>query len=362
MKYKNGEIGQRPWGYWQVNEVGNGFIKKTIVVNAGASLSLQSHRHRIEKWEVISGIAEVRVGNDIRFLKPHEFVEIPVQAIHRLKNIGEEPLVVLETQLGEILDEGDITRYEDLYGRRTVYDSSVIFLADMDGTITPARLPMAAGFAIFLEKFISTRVFYIISGSDYGKIEEQLPKAILRGVAGIYASMGNEFYEKGNLIYKNDFTPEKSLLNELECYRSSTDYPFELYSNYIEKRSGMINFSVLGRNCLREAREKYSEWDNKNKEREKIVQKLSANYPQYDVSIGGKISIDIVPHGLGKDQVADQLRSKYKTEKIIFLGDCTGKGGNDHALAQRLLTLGNAEVVAVNGPDDVVKVLKEKYE
>jgi mannose-6-phosphate isomerase-like protein (cupin superfamily) len=117
MGYKKGEIGQRPWGYWRVDEVGVGFIKKTIVVNAGASLSLQSHEHRSEKWEIISGIAEVTVDDGVRTLKPQETAEIFARAIHRLRNIGDALLTVKEIQFGAILDEGDIVRYEDSYGR-----------------------------------------------------------------------------------------------------------------------------------------------------------------------------------------------------------------------------------------------------
>ncbi|MDR2457048.1 MAG: HAD-IIB family hydrolase [Clostridiales Family XIII bacterium] len=363
MQYKEGEIGKRPWGYWRVDEIGKGFIKKTIVVNAEASLSLQSHKHRSEKWEITSGIAEVRVNDNVSILKSHEIVEIPAHAIHRLKNIGKEPLVVQEIQFGEILDEDDIERYEDLYGRCANNNSmSVIFLADMDGTLTPARLPMTESFTIFFEKFISDKIFYIVSGSDYKKILEQLSESVLHGAAGIYASMGNEFFVRGNLIYKNDFSPEESLLEKLEYYRSSTNYPFEFYPNYIEKRCCMINFSILGRNCPHKARAKYNAWDNKNREREKIVQELSKIYPHYDISIGGKISIDIVPRGFGKEQVADQLRNTYKTEKIVFFGDRIGEGGNDYALAQRLSILGNTEIIAVDGPDDVIKILKERYE
>jgi phosphomannomutase len=231
----------------------------------------------------------------------------------------------------------------------------------MDGTLTPARLPMTGDFADFLEKFILDKVLYIVSGSDYEKIQEQLPKAIISGVAGIYASMGNEFYEQGNLIYKNDFNPERKLLEKLERYRNNTAYPGELYPNYLERRCGMINFSVLGRDCPYEARIKYNNWDSDNRERKKIVSELSADYPQYDISVGGNISIDIVQRGLGKEQVADRLRCAYKTEKIVFLGDRTERGGNDYALARRLCDLGNAEVIAVTGPDDVIKILKERY-
>ncbi|MDR0968808.1 MAG: phosphomannose isomerase type II C-terminal cupin domain [Holosporaceae bacterium] len=117
MSYKKGEVGQRPWGYWRVDEVGEGFIKKTIAVNPNASLSLQSHKHRSEKWKVVGGLAEATVNGVTRVLKSQETVEIPVNAIHRLKNAGNELLIIEETQFGEILDENDIVRYEDLYGR-----------------------------------------------------------------------------------------------------------------------------------------------------------------------------------------------------------------------------------------------------
>jgi phosphomannomutase len=221
---------------------------------------------------------------------------------------------------------------------------------------------MTEDFAVFFEKFIADRIFYIVSGSDYGKIQEQVSSEILNKVTGIYASMGNELYVKGKLICKNNFTPDELLLKKLEYFRDNTKYPFELYPNYIEKRNGMLNFSVLGRDCPYEARIKYGDWDKRNKEREKIAMELSVNYPQYDISVGGNISIDIVPRGLGKDQVADQLRSLHKTEKIVFLGDRTKKGGNDYALAQKLLTLGNSEVIAVDGPNDVMEILRKRYE
>ncbi|MDR0677565.1 MAG: HAD-IIB family hydrolase [Holosporaceae bacterium] len=363
MEYKVGEIGQRPWGYWKVEEVGLGFIKKTIVINSGASLSLQSHEYRSEKWEIVSGIAEVTVGYNVFSLKEGEKTEVPIRVIHRLRNIGDTPLTIKELQLGEILDEDDIIRYEDSYGRcKTEVGQRIIFLADMDGTLTPARLPMTKEFASFFEKFIADRVFYIVSGSDYKKIQEQVPMRILTKVTGVYASMGNEFYERGNLIYKNDFVPKRSLLEKLEAFRKNTKYSLKLYQNYIEKRCGMINFSVLGRDCPYEARIEYSNWDKKSGERAKIAEELSADYPEYDISVGGNISIDIVPYGFGKDQVATRLRNVYKAEKVVFMGDRTEKGGNDYSIAQKLLILGNAEIIAVNGPDDVIRILKEKYE
>lgn len=352
--YKVGEYGERPWGHWKVDEIGDGFVKKTITVGVGGCLSLQSHEHRSERWEIVKGIAEVTVDDSVALLSIGEIIEIPMQAIHRLKNAGSSILVVKETQLGEIIDENDIIRYEDIYNR-----NKAIFIADMDGTLTPARLPMTDEFAWFFEKFIEKHIFFVVSGSDLKKVKEQMPQSIIDKIAGLYCSMGNEFYLKNKLIYRNEFTPAASLLEKLKEYRKNTKYSGELFENYIEKRKGMVNFSVIGRNCPQEARIAYKKWDDLHKEREKIAAELSEMYPNYDISVGGNISIDIVPHGFGKEQVAIKIREIYKNEKIVFIGDRTEKGGNDYSLAQELLKLGNAQIIAVENPDDTLKFLKE---
>ncbi|MDR1333828.1 MAG: hypothetical protein LBJ71_01265, partial [Holosporaceae bacterium] len=114
----------------------------------------------------------------------------------------------------------------------------IIFVADMDGTLTPARLPMTEAFAEFFDNFLTGKTFYIVSGSDYKKIQEQVSDKILSKINGVFASLGNEFYANGKLMYQNNFEPEESLLKKLENYRRNTAYPFELFSNYIEIRVG----------------------------------------------------------------------------------------------------------------------------
>ena len=145
----------------------------------------------------------------------------------------------------------------------------------------------------------------------------------------------------------------------LENFRANTSYPYELFPNYIEYREGMINFSVLGRDCPYAEREKYFAYDKKTHEREKIRNMLAETFPEYDFSIGGMISIDITLKGKGKEQVAHHLRGVYPNLKIVFFGDKTFAGGNDYALAQAILELGNAAVVQVAGPDVVKDFLKK---
>jgi phosphomannomutase len=120
----------------------------------------------------------------------------------------------------------------------------------------------------------------------------------------------------------------------------------------------MINFSVLGRDCPYQERERYSAWDKVVNEREKIASELQKEFPQYEISVGGSISMDITPQGCGKGQIAKHLRNQYPDEKIIFFGDKTFEGGNDFELAQALRKIENTQVVQVDGPQEVLAYLQ----
>jgi len=107
----------RPWGSYTVLQREANYQVKHIEVFPGESLSLQSHDHRSEHWTVISGTAQVQVDQTSKTLTRNESIEIPQGSKHRLANPGELPLVIIEVQIGNKLDENDIIRYDDQYGR-----------------------------------------------------------------------------------------------------------------------------------------------------------------------------------------------------------------------------------------------------
>jgi mannose-6-phosphate isomerase-like protein (cupin superfamily) len=115
--YDVGANDTRPWGTWRVVWVGEGFVVKEIVVNVGAKLSLQRHTHRSEHWTVVSGVATVTLDGKVAEVKRGEHVYLPVGSWHRAENMGDVPIVLIEIQTGDILDEDDIERREDIYGR-----------------------------------------------------------------------------------------------------------------------------------------------------------------------------------------------------------------------------------------------------
>lgn len=107
----------RPWGSYTSVDNGERFQVKRIVVKPGAALSLQMHHHRAEHWIVVSGTARVTCDEDIMVLTENQSTYIPLGSKHRLENIGELPLELIEVQSGSYLGEDDIVRFDDVYGR-----------------------------------------------------------------------------------------------------------------------------------------------------------------------------------------------------------------------------------------------------
>ena len=107
----------RPWGHYDSIDEDVGFQVKRITVNPGASLSLQMHHHRAEHWIVVSGTAEVTCGDKVFTVNRNESTYIPLGEKHRLRNLTDEPLEMIEVQSGDYLGEDDIVRFDDVYGR-----------------------------------------------------------------------------------------------------------------------------------------------------------------------------------------------------------------------------------------------------
>lgn len=107
----------RPWGSYTVLEEQANFKIKRIVLNLGAMLSMQRHKHRSEHWVVVKGTAEVICGDKTILLTENQSTYIPLGEIHRLTNPGSIPLEIIEVQSGSYLGEDDIERFEDTYGR-----------------------------------------------------------------------------------------------------------------------------------------------------------------------------------------------------------------------------------------------------
>lgn len=107
----------RPWGDYNDIDEDERFRVKRIIVKPGGILSLQKHAHRSEHWVIVKGVAVVTRGEEVTELHENQSTYIPKGVVHRLENKGDEPLHLIEVQVGDYVGEDDIVRLEDTYGR-----------------------------------------------------------------------------------------------------------------------------------------------------------------------------------------------------------------------------------------------------
>lgn len=108
---------KRPWGHYDILHREPGIQVKRIEIDPGKRFSLQTHKHRGEKWTVISGEGLATLGAKEISVQKGSIVEIAVGVAHRLANTGKIPLVIIEVQFGDYLGEDDIQRLADDFGR-----------------------------------------------------------------------------------------------------------------------------------------------------------------------------------------------------------------------------------------------------
>ena len=219
---------------------------------------------------------------------------------------------------------------------------SKIFIFDVDGTLTPSRLPMTKEFQKFFKEWVKKNKFYLVTGSDLPKLQEQMCLYDIEA-EGIFTCCGNQFWlpnpsvpiQSADLIYDNKFKVPRKLNKLLGTIMSNSQYPYR-YGNHIEDRGSMVNFSIVGRDCTQEQREEYFEWYKKSLERKIIANAIKEKFPDLDAVIGGQISIDIYPKGNDKSQVLNVIEQErlVPPNEYIFIGDGIENGGNDYPLAE----------------------------
>ena len=241
-----------------------------------------------------------------------------------------------------------------------------IFIFDVDGTLTPSRLPMTKEFKEFFEQWVIKNTFYLVTGSDLPKLQEQMNSLEIHA-DGIFTCCGNQYWQSDpavhpkhcDLIYDNKFKMTNKLKNALEVMLISSQYEHR-YGNHIEDRESMVNFSVVGRNCTQEQREEYYEWDKENGERKKMSTFLKHKFPDLDAVIGGQISIDIYPKGNDKSQILDIIEQErlVKPNEYIFIGDGINNKGNDWPLAKLMNKKDNCSTFQTDGWEHTMQILE----
>lgn len=186
-------------------------------------------------------------------------------------------------------------------------NSKVLVLFDVDGTLTVPRGEATPEVKAFLEDLRTKVVTGIVGGSDLPKQQEQVDEDVINKVDYSFSENGLVAYKDGNLIGKQNIAGHlgeeniKSLINFILKYIADLDIPIKR-GTFIEFRAGMMNVSPIGRNCSREERNAYEEYDLANNIRTTFVEVLKERFAHLNLmySIGGQISFDVFPQGWDK--------------------------------------------------------------
>ena len=217
---------------------------------------------------------------------------------------------------------------------------------DVDGTLTVPRQRIDHEFELYFTEFVKSNTVFLITGSDLTKIHEQLPKSLMDMCEGVFTCSGAELWRKSKLIYQKNHTFPERLLEAAEHFIDTSPYPLRC-GNHIEHRPGMLNISVVGRNADMEQRKSYHAWESKKHERLEFVTSLLDEFPEYEASTGGEISIDIVPNGWTKAVARVEIEKIVPNCSITFFGDKMGPNGNDKPLADELKKFPQHSAIAV---------------
>lgn len=243
--------------------------------------------------------------------------------------------------------------------------NEILLLFDVDGTLTFPRSVVEPEFEQFLyEKVKPIATIGIVGGSDLEKMFEQLNgRGILDKFDYIFPENGLVQIEKGVEVSKQSIQEHlgdrtlQRFINYVLRYLADLDLPFKR-GTFIEFRNGMLNICPLGRNCTREERMFFNEYDNKHHVRANMIADLRREFHDVDLtySIGGQISFDIFPKGWDKTYALRHVIKAGKNYKEIhFFGDKTEAGGNDHEIFEDPRTIGHK----VETPHDTRRILTE---
>ena len=206
------------------------------------------------------------------------------------------------------------------------------YIFDVDGTLTPARGIMDSEFQDLFVEFASSHPCYLISGSDRPKTYEQVGRQVYDSCKAVYQCNGAEVWEGLHRVRSTNWTPSHEIKSALKNMAHHSRSPIKT-DKFIEVRTGMINFSTVGRACTQEQREQYHLWDQKTQERKYLALAFEKKFPELNAVVGGQISIDIYPKGMNKSIIANDLKDEYE---LVFFGDKTKYGGNDYPLAMMI--------------------------
>ena len=228
------------------------------------------------------------------------------------------------------------------------------FIFDVDGTLTPSRGKMDEKFSQFFFDFCTLNHVYLVTGSDKPKTVEQIGNAIYSMAIRVYNCSGSEVWEGSRQIKADEWKIPMHVKSWLEDKLEESSFPLRT-GLHIEERSGMVNFSIVGRNATISERKLYVKHDIASNERNYIAELFNLEFSELIARPGGETGIDISPKGADKSQIINDFDPN---DVLYFYGDRMDPQGNDYPLKKVIIDNDLGFAVEVSDWKDTWEKLK----
>lgn len=210
------------------------------------------------------------------------------------------------------------------------------FIFDVDGTITPSRKPIVPEFEEYFFEFASRNKVFLVTGSDRKKTLEQIGQRLYDTAQRVYQCSGNDVWEKDKNLRTSEIKIPCEMYSKFTQFLSESSFPIRT-RDHVDTRPGLVNFSIIGRNCTPEQRLEYVEYDRIFEERSSIAKDLRSEFEDYDIQIAGETGIDITIKGKNKAQIIEDFDA---SDELFFFGDRMDLEGNDYPLSEAIQNIG----------------------
>ena len=228
------------------------------------------------------------------------------------------------------------------------------FIFDVDGTLTPSRGKIDEKFSHFFFNFCTLNHVYLVTGSDKPKTVEQIGNAIYSMAIRVYNCSGSEVWEGSRQIKADEWKIPMHVKSWLEDKLEESSFPLRT-GLHIEERSGMVNFSIVGRNATIGERKLYVKHDIASNERNYIAELFNLEFSELIARPGGETGIDISPKGADKSQIINDFDPN---DVLYFYGDRMDPQGNDYPLKKVIIDNDLGFAVEVSDWKDTWEKLK----
>ena len=211
------------------------------------------------------------------------------------------------------------------------------FIFDVDGTLTPSRGEMDTEIRVFFNTFCRVNDVYLVTGSDKPKTVEQISEKTYNLAKRVYNCSGSEVWQGNSQIRTDAWKIPMHVKSWLEDKLEESSFPLRT-GLHIEERTGMVNFSIVGRNATMGERKLYVKYDTQHNERNNIAELFNLEFKELIARPGGETGIDISPKGSDKSQIMNDFDIK---DTLHFYGDRMDPQGNDYPLKKVLWERGN---------------------